>query len=77
MSGVALLDKAGWAPLGRDETHPELVALVGVVMLVLVPVVWGFLRKQQGLPFMGAPTVADLDTLDYHGSKRKRTAGKS
>ena len=26
MSGVALLDKAGWAPLGRDETYPILVA---------------------------------------------------
>ena len=22
MSGVALLDKSGWAPLGVEETHP-------------------------------------------------------
>ena len=31
MSGVALLDKAGWAPLGagEDETHPMLIGLVG------------------------------------------------
>ncbi|MBS45156.1 MAG: hypothetical protein CMH83_18695 [Nocardioides sp.] len=61
MSGVALLDKAGWAPLGVDETHPFLIAGVGVAMLVLVPVIWGFLRKEQGLPFMGAPYVADLE----------------
>ena len=29
MSGLALLDKAGWAPLGagEDETHPMLIAL--------------------------------------------------
>ena len=26
MSGVALLDKSGWAPLGVDETHPMLIA---------------------------------------------------
>ena len=26
MSGVALLDKAGWAPLGKEETHPMLIA---------------------------------------------------
>ncbi|HEX4687720.1 MAG TPA: sulfite exporter TauE/SafE family protein, partial [Nocardioides sp.] len=32
MSGLALLDKAGWAPLGAgdDQTHPELIALVGL-----------------------------------------------
>ena len=33
MSGVALLDKAGWAPLGagEDETHPILIGVVGIV----------------------------------------------
>jgi uncharacterized protein len=53
MSGVALLDKAGWAPLGagEDQTSPELVALVGVLMIVLVPLVWGLLRLQQGRAF--------------------------
>src|SRR3954454_2832304 len=45
MSGVALLDKAGWAPLGEEETHPVLIAIIGVVMVVLVPLIWGFLRK--------------------------------
>ncbi len=63
MSGVALLDKAGWAPLGagEDETHPVLIALIGFAMVVVVPLIWGLLRKGQGLPFMGAPTVAELE----------------
>lgn len=65
MSGVALLDKAGWAPLGKDETHPVLIAVVGVAMVVLVPLIWGFLRKEQGLPMFGAPTVADLENPQY------------
>ena len=63
MSGVALLDKAGWAPLGagEDETYPMLVAGVGVAMLLVGPVIWGLLRKREGLPFMGAPTVAQIE----------------
>lgn len=65
MSGIALLDKAGWAPLGKEETHPMLIALVGVAMLVLVPFIWGLLRKGQGLPMFGAPTVAELDDVEY------------
>ncbi|MBF4162519.1 sulfite exporter TauE/SafE family protein [Nocardioides acrostichi] len=65
MSGVALLDKAGWAPLGKDSTHPVVVALVGLAMIVLVPLIWGMLRRQQGLPFMGRPTLRELDTWNY------------
>ena len=61
MSSVALLDKAGWAPLGKDETHPGLIAGVGIAMLVLVPIVWGLIRKTQGLPMFGSTTVAELD----------------
>jgi uncharacterized membrane protein YfcA len=63
MSGVALLDKAGWAPLGsgEDDTHPVLIAVIGLVMLVVVPLVWGLLRKRHGLPMFGAPTVAELE----------------
>src|SRR5918911_4010730 len=36
MSGLALLDKSGWAPLGsgEDDTHPVLIAMTGLVMLV-------------------------------------------
>src|SRR3954453_2438813 len=64
MSGLALLDKSGWAPLGAgdDQTHPELIALVGVAMIVVMPVIWGLLRQTQGLPMFGAPTVAQLET---------------
>src|SRR4051794_23250568 len=66
MSGVALLDKAGWAPLGagEDDTHPILVAGVGVALLVLVPLVWGCLRRLEGLPFFGSPTVEQLEEGD-------------
>ena len=67
MSGVALLDKAGWAPLGagEDETYPELIAAVGLATLVLVPLVWGLIRRTQGLPMFGAPTVAQLEDPSY------------
>jgi uncharacterized membrane protein YfcA len=52
MSGLALLDKAGWAPLGsgEDQTHPVLIALVGLAMLAVIPFAWGVLRKHEGLP---------------------------
>ena len=67
MSGVALLDKAGWAPLGAGEhdTHPRLIGLVGVVMVVLVPVLWGILRRTTGLPMFGSPTVAQVEDPSY------------
>lgn len=61
MSGVALLDKAEWAPLGVDETHPMLIAGIGVAMVILVPLIWGLLRKNVGLPMFGAPYVAELE----------------
>jgi uncharacterized membrane protein YfcA len=69
MSGIALLDKAGWAPLGagKDQTHPLLIAVIGAAMLVVVPLVWGFLRKGQGLPMFGAPTVAELEGVKTGG----------
>jgi uncharacterized membrane protein YfcA len=63
MSGVALLFKAGWEPFGHRDDHlyPMLVAGTGVVMIVLVPLVWGLLRRQVGLPMFGAPTVTELE----------------
>jgi uncharacterized protein len=69
MSGIALLDKAGWAPLGagEDETHPLLIAGVGLALVFLVPVVWGLIRRYHGLPMRGAPYVAELDTSTYDG----------
>jgi uncharacterized protein len=67
MSGVALLDKAGWGPLGagEDETYPMLIAGVGVAMLVLVPLVWGLIRRTTGLPMFGSPTIAELEDPAY------------
>ncbi len=47
-----------------------LIAGIGLAMLVLVPLIWGVLRKEQGLPMFGAPTVAELD--DPHSSHRRR-----
>jgi uncharacterized membrane protein YfcA len=67
MSGVALLDKAGWAPLGagEDDTHPMLVVVVGLAMLLLVPLVWGVMRRSTGLPFFGSPTLAQVEDPTY------------
>src|SRR3954452_16495373 len=67
MSGVALLDKAGWAPLGKEETHPMFVAGVGLAIIVLVPLVWGLLRRTQALPMFVSRTVAELE-----GERRRR-----
>jgi uncharacterized membrane protein YfcA len=69
MSGIALLDKAGWAPLGsgEDDTHPLLIAGIGVAMLVCVPLVWGLLRRSQGMPMFGAPTVAEIEEVPAQG----------
>jgi uncharacterized membrane protein YfcA len=66
MSGLALLDKAGWAPLGSGDkdTHPLLIAIVGLVLLATVPLVWGLLRKQLGMPMFGTPTVAEIERRD-------------
>ncbi|GCD90666.1 sulfite exporter TauE/SafE family protein [Nocardioides sp. LS1] len=71
MSGIALLDKAGWPPLGKDSEHPILVGIVGIVMVVVVPLIWGVLRKEQGLPFMGAPTVAELEGDTFRRRARR------
>ncbi len=63
MSGLALLDKSGWAPLGagEDQTHPELIALVGLAMVVVLPFVWGLIRRAEGMSMFGSPTVAELE----------------
>ena len=78
MSGVALLDKAGWAPLGagEDETHPMLIAGVGLFVVIVLPIVWGFIRKTQGLPMFGSPTIAQLEDPNFRpglvGMKRTK-----
>jgi hypothetical protein len=63
MSGLALLDKAGWGPLGsgEDDTHPVFIALVGLGMVIVLPLVWGLVRRSQGMPMFGSPTVAELE----------------
>jgi uncharacterized membrane protein YfcA len=63
MSGLALLDKAGWGPLGsgEDDTHPVFIAMVGLAMVIVLPIVWGLIRRSMGMPMHGAPTVADLE----------------
>lgn len=53
MSGVALLYKSGWTPLGTANDAPSVVAGVGLTTLVLVPVIWGFIRRAEGLPMFG------------------------
>lgn len=86
MSGVALLDKAGWGPLGagEDQTHPVLIAGIGLAMIALVPLIWGVLRRAEGLPFWGSPTVEEIEEYDSPrgGGRRadateKRPARKS
>ena len=42
-----------------------LIGGVGLVMLVLVPLVWGLIRRTQGLPMFGSPTVAQLEDPAY------------
>ena len=65
MSGLALLFKAGLHPFGEghDTLEAILVAAVGVAMLVLLPFVWGLIRKRSGLPMFGAPTVSEIESL--------------
>ncbi|GAA4088752.1 sulfite exporter TauE/SafE family protein [Nocardioides kongjuensis] len=72
MSGVALLFKAGLHPFGEGHETLEavLVAAIGVAMLVLVPLVWGLLRKQLGMSMFGAPTVAEIESFGSRDKKR-------
>jgi uncharacterized membrane protein YfcA len=60
MSGLALLDKAGWAPLGArdDQTHAKLIAAIGLTMFFLIPFGWGLLRRGVGLPMFGTAVEA-------------------
>lgn len=61
VSGLALLDKAGFPLLGRNSTHPILIAMIGVAMIVVMPFGWGLVRRGVGLPMFGRPTMAELE----------------
>jgi len=61
ISGLALLDEAGWAPLGENSTHPLLVTGIGLVMLGVIPLIWGLLRKREGLPLFGEPPADESE----------------
>ncbi|MFC6868928.1 sulfite exporter TauE/SafE family protein [Haloechinothrix salitolerans] len=62
MSGFALLDEAGWGPLSAHDTNPFLILWIGIGMLVALPLVWGLLRKREGLPMFGKPTVDEIES---------------
>ena len=66
MSASPCSTRPGWAPLGagEDETYPMLIGAVGLAMLVLVPLVWGLLRRGHGLP--------DVRPADGRRSSRTR-----
>ena len=62
--GPARQVRLGAAGQGRDPPGPDRPC-IGLAMLVLVPLVWGLIRKTQGLPMFGAPTVTELDAVEY------------
>ena len=45
-------------------------------MVLLVPLVWGVIRRTQGLPMFGSPTVAELEDPSFRpgivGMRRDR-----
>jgi hypothetical protein len=82
ISGLALLDKAGWWPLGYHNgatSHPLSIIAVGLVMLVVLPLIWGALRRREGLPMFGKPAFADIEAPAGTPAARRaaRTARKA
>ncbi|MCL2464663.1 MAG: sulfite exporter TauE/SafE family protein [Micrococcales bacterium] len=71
MSAVALLDKAQIGLFGGGS-HPLAAVAVGATVVILLPLVWGAIRRRQGLPMFGAPTVAELERLP---GDRQRSRG--
>ncbi len=64
ISGLALLDKSGWWPLGYDNgttSHPLTIVVIGLGLFALLPFIWGLLRRREGLPMFGQPTVAEME----------------
>ncbi len=79
MSGLALLDKAGWAPLGsgEDQTHPVLIFVIGIALIAAVSLVWALLRRKEGLPMFGNPTVAEIESSMHRDTGRPASRTKS
>ncbi|MGB8805439.1 MAG: hypothetical protein WCC93_10980, partial [Chthoniobacterales bacterium] len=52
MSGLALLEKAGWLVLGagNDPSHPKTIALIGILMLCLAPFLSMLVRRSVASP---------------------------
>ena len=48
MSGLALLEKVGWLPLGtgEDHSHPKTILVLGILMLCLAPIVSALVRRR-------------------------------
>ena len=59
---VIVLTLTGLAMLGLS---PELVGIIGAGLLILGPVIWGFIRQSRGLPpFETIPVPTPSDTRD-------------
>ena len=63
MSGLALLEKAGWVPLGTgdDYSHPKTIVLIGLLMLCLAPVVSILVRRGLGRSVFARRTIGPLE----------------
>jgi len=71
MSAVALLDKAQIGVFGSGK-HPMAAVIGGAVVIVLLPLVWGGIRRREGLPMFGAPTVAELEKMPGDRHHRRK-----
>ncbi|MGI8576561.1 MAG: sulfite exporter TauE/SafE family protein [Nocardioidaceae bacterium] len=78
MSGLTLLDQAGWGPFAGNggHAHPIVIVLVGLALVAALPIVWGFLRRGVGLPMFGAPTVAEIEKPPTSKRRRNRAGDK-
>jgi len=69
MSGLALLEKAGWVRLGTgdDYSHPKTIVLIGLLMLCLAPVVSTLVRRSHERSVFARRTIGPLETLNGKG----------
>lgn len=77
MSGLALLDKAGYGPeqlfaswgwaFAESDQYPLFYLAVGAALMVAIPPVWRWLRRREGFAAEGEPTVEELDDEEGFG----------